>query len=134
VAQLHATIAHLGEHALVREEGVRAHLTAVNDQLATSTAHVSTLESDLRVANSSLETSMPKMENLEATLESTKKLLESSHVEGKLAFEAQLKLKAQADTDALNLHRTAVKMSRALMELQLLPGPVPAGSVSEISP
>jgi hypothetical protein len=69
-------------------------LTAANERLATVTARISALESDLRVANSSLETSTVMVVNLEDTLERTKKLLEYAYMEGKLASEAQLRLEA----------------------------------------
>jgi hypothetical protein len=41
-----------------------------------------------------LETSGTRVTRLEAALESTKKLLETTHAEGKLASEAQLNLAA----------------------------------------
>jgi hypothetical protein len=65
--------------------------------------HISAVEGDLRTANASLETLVMRVTGLEATLESTQKLLEAARVEGKLASEAQLKLAAQAKTNAKGL-------------------------------
>jgi hypothetical protein len=48
---------------------------------------------------------------LEAALESTQKLLEAAHAEGKHTSKAQLKLTAQAKTDAEGLRNTAERMA-----------------------
>jgi hypothetical protein len=64
----------------------------VSERLAISIAHVSKLEGDLWATNSLLEASVATVMKLEAALESTQKLLEATHMEGKHASEAQLKL------------------------------------------
>jgi hypothetical protein len=91
------------------------------------------LEGDLWAANLSLEVSVVRVAGLEAALVSTKKLLESVRTEGKLASEAQLKLVAHTKTDTEDLRLTMEKKDRALVELQLIPNPIPMGLVSEVA-
>jgi chromosome segregation ATPase len=103
VAQLHASITTLEAQAQAREEDAQTQLATVSERLANSTVRISALEGDLRTANASLETLVMRVTGLEATLESTQKLLEAAWVEGKLSSEAQLKLAAQAKTNAKGL-------------------------------
>jgi hypothetical protein len=91
------------------------------------------LEGDLQATTALLATSGVRVEALEVVLGDTHKLLEGTHAEGKQASEAWLKLKAQVEVDAKNLHQTAERMAQALAELRLLPSSILAGLVSEIA-